>query len=129
MLNSGILNPQILDLLARIRHTNTIVIADRGFPYWPTIETVDITLVNNIPTVLQVLAAIRTNFNIGRAWMAIEFQTYNSMAVRDAFAIGLAGIPTRYEQNDLFKQRVPNAIGLIRTADTVPYANIILESA
>lgn len=129
MLNSGILNPQILDLLARVRHTNTLVIADRGFPYWPTIETVDITLVNNIPTVLQVLAAIRSNFYIGKAWMAIEFQTHNSMAVRDAFAVGLAGIPTKYEQHDLFKQRVPNAIGLIRTADTVPYANMILESA
>jgi D-ribose pyranase len=28
-----------------------------------------------------------------------------------------------------FKKRVPRAIGLIRTADTVQYANIILESA
>ena len=28
-----------------------------------------------------------------------------------------------------FKKRVPQAIGLIRTGDTTPYANIILESA
>ena len=42
MLKTGILNPRLLDLIARIRHTNTLVIADRGFPFWPMIETVDI---------------------------------------------------------------------------------------
>ena len=35
MLKSGILNPQINSLLSRVRHTNTLVIADRGFPFWP----------------------------------------------------------------------------------------------
>ena len=59
MLISGILNPHIAGLLARVRHTNTLVIADRGFPFWPTIETVDISLVDDVPTVLQVLTAIR----------------------------------------------------------------------
>ncbi len=33
MLERGILNPAINSLLSRIRHTNTLVIADRGFPY------------------------------------------------------------------------------------------------
>src|SRR6185312_4948893 len=73
MLKSGILNPQLLSLLARVRHTNTLVIADRGFPFWPQVETIDISLVDDIPTVLEVLAAIRPNFVIARAWMAEEF--------------------------------------------------------
>ena len=59
MLHTGILNPQLNSLLARVRHTNTLVIADRGFPFWPGIETVDLSLVDDVPTVLQVLAAIR----------------------------------------------------------------------
>ena len=58
MLKTGILNPQINSLLARVRHTNMLAIADRGFPFWPMIETVDISLADGIPTVLQVLAAI-----------------------------------------------------------------------
>ena len=70
MLRTGILNPALLHLLARIRHTNTLVIADRGFPFWPQIETVDISLVDNIPSVLQVLAAIRGNFQATQAYMA-----------------------------------------------------------
>ena len=44
MLQRGILNPQILGLIGRVRHTNTLVIADRGFPFWPRLETVDIHL-------------------------------------------------------------------------------------
>jgi hypothetical protein len=31
MIKTGLLNPQINSLLSRIRHTNTVVIADRGF--------------------------------------------------------------------------------------------------
>ena len=55
MLQTAILNPALLDLLARVRHTNTLVIADWAFPYWPEIETVDISLTRGIPTVLDVL--------------------------------------------------------------------------
>jgi hypothetical protein len=61
MINTGILNPQILSLLARVRHTNALVIADRGFPFWPQIKTVDLSLVDGVPMVLQVLAAARAN--------------------------------------------------------------------
>jgi len=34
-----------------------------------------------------------------------------------------------FEPHLEFKKRVPKAIGLIRTADTIQYANIIIESA
>ncbi len=67
MLTTGILNPQINSLLSRVRHTNTLVIADRGFPFWPMIETVDISLVDEVPIVLEALRAIRSNFHIGKA--------------------------------------------------------------
>ena len=129
MLKSGILNPQINSLLSRVRHTNTLVIADRGFPFWPEIETVDISLVDDIPRVLDVLRALRPNFVVGKAWMAEEFRSNNSDAVCQAFAEVLSGIPLVYEPHVEFKERVPHAIGLIRTADTVQYANMILESA
>ena len=129
MLKTGILNPHINDLLSRVRHTNTLVIADRGFPFWPQIETVDISLVDGVPTVLQVLKAIRPNFNIGQAWMAKEFLKHNDAKTRAAFAAALRGIPLAHEPHLDFKKRVPSAIGLIRTGDTAQYANMILESA
>jgi len=127
MLKSGILNPQINSLLGRVRHTNTLVIADRGFPFWPQIETIDISLTDGIPTVLQVLEALAPNFLLGKAWMAEEFRSHNAPAVLSQYQALVP--PIAFEPHPTFKLRVPHAIGLIRTADTTPYGNIILESA
>ena len=129
MLKIGVLNPHILSLMARVRHTNTLVIADRGFPYWLMIETVDISLVDDIPTVLQVFEALKANFVVGRIFMAEEFKTENIPEVQQRFANSRGDIPISFEPHAEFKRRVPQAIGLIRTGDTIQYANMILGSA
>lgn len=129
MLKSGILNPALLELLARIRHTNTLVIADRGFPFWPQIETVDLALVADIPTVLQVVDAVRANFVVGQVFAAAEFLQHNGADRQNALRASFAGIPLTFEPHVEFKKRVPQAIGLVRTGDSVPYANLIIESA
>ncbi len=128
MINHGILNPQILSLLARVRHTNALVIADRGFPFWPMIETVDVSVVDDLPTVLQLIAAVRANHHFTQAYQAEEFLKTNSATTRAKFAAALKGVPTTYEPHMDFKKRVPHAIGLIRTGDTTQYANTILIS-
>ncbi|MCX6984945.1 MAG: D-ribose pyranase [Lentisphaerae bacterium] len=129
MIIKGILNPQINSLISRVRHTNTLVIADRGFPFWPEIETIDISLVDGIPTVCQVLEALRPNFMIGKAFMAEEFKKNNSVKLQKHLFSLFQGVKINFEPHVDFKKRVPCAIGLIRTADTTQYANIIIESA
>jgi D-ribose pyranase len=129
MLKTGVLNPAINSLLSRVRHTNTLVIADRGFPFWPQIETVDISLVDDVPRVVDVLRAVRANFVIGRVFMAEEFLAANGDAARANLEREMPGVPFVFEPHVEFKKRVPNAIGLIRTGDTIQYANMILESA
>ena len=129
MLKTGILNPQINSLVSRVRHTNTLVIADRGFPFWPSIETIDIALVDDLPRVLDVLRALRPNFQIGKVWMAREFIQHNTPRTRAQFRQGLRGLTVIHEPHVEFKKRIPHAVGLIRTGDTTQYANMILESA
>jgi D-ribose pyranase len=129
MLKNGILNPAINSLLSRVRHTNTVVIADRGFPYWPQIETVDISLADDVPRVLEVFKAIQANFVIGKIVMAEEFRRANDLHTVHSFEQSFGEIPVTFEPHTQFKLRVPMAIGLIRTGDTVQYANMILESA
>jgi len=129
MLKSGLLNPHLLSLVARVRHTNLLVIADRGFPSWPGLETIDLSLVDNLPTVNQALAAILPHWTAGRAHMAEEFMRHNSAAILKERQALLGAIPLVFEPHVDFKRRVPGAIGLIRTGDAIPYSNIILESA
>jgi D-ribose pyranase len=128
MLVTGILNPHLLSLLARVRHTNTLVVADRGFPSWPGVEAVDLSLVDGVPTVLQVLAAIRPNFIVAEAYMAAEFLQANGQPIRRRFARALGGVRVVHEPHVELKRRVPGAVGLVRTGDVVQYANIVLVS-
>jgi len=128
MLKKGILNPQINSILARVRHTNMLVIADRGFPYWPMIETVDISLIDDIPTVLQVFQAVHSNFEISEIFMAEEFIKSNAPNVRQAFVKAVDKIPFHYVSHAELKKLVPGAIGLIRTGDTIQYANMVIVS-
>lgn len=136
MLQNGIINPDILHLLARIRHTNTLVIADWGFPYWDEIETVDISLAHGIPKITDLLDLLHGSFKVGRIWQAEEFLAFNPQETIHQYDASFAEFKgtnpslevTRLPHVD-FKKLVPKAIGLIRTGDITVYGNIILESA
>jgi D-ribose pyranase len=129
MLKKGLLNPAVVELLARFRHTNTVVIADRGFPFWKEIPTIDLSLVDDIPTVRQVLQAVVPAYGVGDVWMAEEFLLHNQVGVQEEYQRILEPRRVQFLSHTEFKKRVPSALGLIRTGDTTPYGNIILESA
>lgn len=129
MIQSGILNPHLLSLLARVRHTNTLVIADSMFPHWPNVPEVDLSLVYGIPTVPDVIRAILQYWKPGSAWIASEFEEHNPEEVRREFAQAFGDtrvIPVPHLQ---LKARVPGSIGLIRTGERRIYTNVLLESA
>lgn len=131
MIQTGILNPHILHLLARVRHTNTLVIADWAFPSWPQVETIDISLTKGIPTILDLLELLHPNFKVGRIFQAEEFLATNPADLITRYDQSFAAFPTaavhRLPHLHL-KEMVPHAIGLIRTGDPTAYGNIILES-
>ena len=128
MLINGIINPHVLDLISRVRHTNAIVIADAAFPFWPEIETVDLALIRGIPTVLDVVSALLPNWKCGEVYMAQEFNARNTAATRRAFQKACGKVKISFEPHLDFKKRVPGAIGLIRTGDTTAYGNMMLVS-
>ncbi|MFT6181677.1 MAG: D-ribose pyranase [Akkermansiaceae bacterium] len=135
MIQQGILNPAVNDLLSRIRHTNTLVIADWAFPYYHGIEVVDLSLIKGVPLITDLLEVLKDNFKVGQIWQAEEFLSTNPAEVvsnYDAKFDGFKGLfpevqVTRLPHND-FKKLVPNAIGLIRTGDPTAYGNVVLES-
>lgn len=57
-----------------------------------------------------------------------EFLAANGNDVRLEFEQALSGVPLIFEPHVQFKKRVPHAVGLVRTGDTIQYANLILES-
>ena len=129
VIQSGILNPQLLALLARVRHTNTLVIADSMFPHWPGLVEVDLSLIYGVPTVPQVVAAVLANWKCGQAWMAAEFHAHNSAAVQGEFLAAFGSVSPTFEPHLQLKDRVPRSLGIIRTGEARIYTNVVLESA
>ncbi len=128
MIQTRLLNPHVLALLARVRHTNRIIVADAMFPSWPDVFEVDLSLVAGVPTVPQVLAAILSVWQPGAVWMAEEFNRFNEATVQAEFAAALGGRVPEAEPHVQLKGRVPGATGLIRTGEMRIYTNVVLES-
>lgn len=129
MIRSGICNPHLLSLLARVRHTNTLVVADSMFPHWPGLVEVDLSLKMGRPTLPEVVSAILGQWKAGGAWMAEEFIQHNPETVVREFREALGDTPLHWEPHSMLKQRVPKALGVIRTGEHRIYTNLILESA
>src|SRR5713101_52918 len=97
MIIEGIVNPQVSSLMCRVRHTNTLVIADAAFPFWPQIETVDISLVKGVPTIIQLLDALLPNWKCGEIFMAQEFNECNDRKTQAAFKRACHGVRRIFE--------------------------------
>jgi D-ribose pyranase len=128
MLASGIINPAINSLLSRVRHTDILIVSDWGFPYMAEVETVDISLMAGIPRIVDVLCAIRMNFNCGRGVMATEFRESCSAETLHFYEKALEGVSIAWEPHAVLKSRAKRAVGIIRTGDTTRFGNVLLES-
>lgn len=92
------------------------------------IETIDISLVSGIPQIIDVVNAIRLNFNCARGVMASEFREVNSDVIVRSYEQILTGISITWEPHKALKARAPGVVGIIRTGDTIRFGNILLES-
>lgn len=126
---NGIINPAINSLLSRVRHTNALIVSDGGFPTFPGVETIDISLIAGMPRVIDVVRAVLTNFSCTRAVMASEFRSVSAPEIMRSYNDVLAGITVDWEPHTALKARAPGVVGIIRTGDTTRFGNVLLESA
>lgn len=127
MKKRGILNPEISRLIASMGDTDLMTICDKGFPVPMGPERIDLALVDDIPTVLEVLKAVAEEFNIDRIVITREMEEISPKRVKEIKEI-LPRVEIEVMPHLEFKELGRQARGVIRTADTVPYANIILVS-
>ena len=92
MKRGGILNPALSHLLASTGHTDFFTVCDRGFPVPEGPERIDLALVDDIPTVLDVLAAVITEWSLDRVLIAHEMDAISPGRVAEMRAL-LGDIP------------------------------------
>lgn len=123
--DSGILHPGLGHLLASTGHTDYLTLCDRGFPVPIGPERIDLALVDDLPTVLNVLRAIHAGWTIDRILITdemIEVSPNRVAALRDL----VGDTPLEPVSHLEFKRLSLGARGTVRTGDTIPYANIIV---
>lgn len=127
MKRNGILHPGIGHLLASTGHTDYFTVCDRGFPVPIGPERIDLALVDGIPTVIDVLAAIHAEFVIDRVVVAEEAETASPAWVR-ALRELIAPVPVMTMPHLELKELSHDGRAMIRTGDVTPYANILIVS-
>lgn len=127
MKKSGILHPELLHMVASLGHTDYIVLADKGFPIPQHLERINLGLTDDLPTILQVMDAMRSEMIIDRIIITNEMEAISPKRVE---ALKTAYPDIRYEavSHAEFKEMCKGAQGAVKTADTCPYANLIVVS-
>lgn len=127
MKRNGILHPGIAHLLASTGHTDYFLITDRGFPVPPEPERIDLALVDDLPTVVDVLRAVHEEFVIDRIVIAEEMTTFSPERVTELRGL-LGDITVEVVSHIDLKRLGHDAKATIRTGDTTLYANLLLVS-
>jgi D-ribose pyranase len=127
MKRGGVLNPALSHLLASTGHTDYFTVCDRGFPVPEGPERIDLALVDDIPSVLDVLAAVIAEWSLDRVLITHEMDAISPDRVADMEAL-LGDVPLERVSHGQLKHLAQTARAKVRTGDTVPYANIILVS-
>jgi D-ribose pyranase len=124
---SGILHPKLSHVLASTGHTDYLLITDRGFPVPDEPQRIDLALVDDKPTVLDVLAAIDAEWSIDRVVITEEMTLVSPHRVEELKTLLPDVLVETISHIDL-KRLGHGAKATIRTADTCPYANCIIVS-
>jgi D-ribose pyranase len=127
MKRGGILNPSLSHLLSSTGHTDYFTVCDRGFPVPPGPERIDLALVDDIPTVLDVLGAVLAEWSLDRVLITHEMDAISQDRVAEMRAL-LGDVPFERVSHVQLKRLAQSARATVRTGDTVPYANIIVVS-
>lgn len=132
MKKSGILNADISRVLSYMGHTDTIAVGDCGLPIPEETERIDLALVKGTPSFMEVLRAVAADMKIEKIVLAEEIKDKNPKVLREImelFTDSETGFKIEYVPHDELKQRTKTCKAVIRSGETTPYANIILQSA
>ncbi len=127
MKKSGILNAELMRVIATMGHTDLLVIADSGLPIPPAVPRIDLALVAGVPTFMQTVQAVLAELQVESATVAEEMRQ-RSPSLYQAVRQTLGSIPLAQVPHEQFKAMLPRVRAVVRTGEQTPYANVILQS-
>ena len=129
MKKAGILNSEISRVLSYMGHTDQIAIGDCGLPIPEEVERIDLALKFGVPSFMETLETVAADMKIEKIILAEEIKTQNPQVLSEIEAL-FAGhaIETQFVSHAELKSLTHDCRAVIRTGETTPYANIILQA-
>ena len=129
MKRNGILNSEISRVLSYLGHTDCICIGDCGLPIPDEVERIDLALCFGEPTFMRTLEIVAQDMKIEKIVLAEEIKAQNPTVLSQIEAL-FAGqnIEVAYVSHTELKAQTHDCKAVIRTGETTPYANIILQA-
>lgn len=128
-----LLHSAISSVIARLGHTDSIVLGDAGLPIPEGPQRIDLALTPGVPGILQLAQAVVGEMQVETAIMAQEIRQHNPqrhselVALLDALQQQQGNtITLRYVSHEQFKQQTRHSQAIIRSGECTPYANVIL---
>ena len=127
MKKTGLLNHRLSDVIARMGHTQRLVISDAGLPIPRHVERIDLAVVPGSPTVIEILTAIAGELEVEGLVFADELTSRDSILPGAAEGL-FPGASSSSVPHVEFKRMTEDAVAVVRTGECTPYYNVILVS-
>lgn len=133
MKRHGILNSDIARVLSCMGHTDRLCIGDCGLPIPDGTERIDLALRFGQPSFLETLREVAGDMKIEKIILAEEIKEKNPRqlkAATDFFKQSETGFEPEieYVSHAKLKELTKGCKAVIRTGETTPFSNIILQS-
>jgi len=132
MKRNGILNSDISRVLSYMGHTDRIAIGDCGLPIPETTERIDLALCFGKPSFMEVLETVGGDMAIEKIILAEEIKEQNPQILGEIlqyFEKADRPCEVEYVSHAELKALTEDCRAVIRSGETTPYANVILQSA
>lgn len=133
MKKNGILNSDIARVLSYMGHTDLLCIGDCGLPIPEETERIDLALRFGQPPFMEVLKEVAKDMKIEKIILAEEIKEKNPEKLQevlkffDDYETGFK-MEVEFIRHTELKKITRKCRAVIRTGETTPYANIILQS-
>ena len=124
MKKRGIINAQLAYSLARLGHTDLLVVCDAGLPIPSGPEVVDLAFRFGVPSFDVVLHGLLDELVVESATAAEEVEEQNP-AVRELLGSRLSDLD--FVSHEELKHLSSTARIFVRTGEATPYANVVLH--
>lgn len=131
MKKHGILNSEISSVLSHMGHTDLITIGDCGLPIPDGVKKIDLALSFGNPGFMEVLKVVCDDMKIEKLILVEEIKDQNPkvlLEIQKLFADHKDTPKILFVTHDELKERTKSCKAVIRTGETTPYANIILQA-